>query len=97
MGEFIAAIMAHKPDLMVDVRYRPFSRRIEFNKNNLARHLGLAGLDYEHWPGLGTVQYQSKDKIQIAVPAEVDRLHKLAEGKRIVVVCACATTSPARV
>jgi uncharacterized protein (DUF488 family) len=39
---------------LLDVRQRPQSRRPGMSKTKLGQRLGRAGIEYEHWRGLGT-------------------------------------------
>jgi uncharacterized protein (DUF488 family) len=52
--EFIAMLAAHRIELVADVRQFPGSRRHpQFNKENLARSLAEARIEYAHFPELG--------------------------------------------
>lgn len=48
LEEFAAALQTHDVRKLVDVREAPISRRREFNKNVLARHLQGLGIQYRH-------------------------------------------------
>lgn len=93
LEEFLEAVVAHQPDLVVDARLKPFSKRREYMKGSLERAFRAKGIRYEHWPGLGNLLYQTPDRVQIANPDSVRYLHELAEDKTVVVMCACATGS----
>ena len=52
--EFIALLLAHGIELVVDVRTVPRSRRNpQFNRETLPHSLQAAGIDYEHAAALG--------------------------------------------
>jgi uncharacterized protein (DUF488 family) len=52
--EFLALLKAHDIESLVDVRHFPGSRRYpHFGKEQLARALRQAGIDYHHLPELG--------------------------------------------
>lgn len=52
--EFIALLLAHHIELLVDVRTVPRSRRNpQFNRETLPHSLQAAGIVYEHHPQLG--------------------------------------------
>lgn len=50
---FIAALIAARVDILVDVRAVPWSRRSEFAKPALSRAVAEAGLSYRHMAALG--------------------------------------------
>ena len=53
LDDVVAALVAAKIDVVVDIRSRPISRRREFSKNRLAAHLNRHGVAYWHAPELG--------------------------------------------
>jgi uncharacterized protein (DUF488 family) len=83
---------------LVDVRANPSSRRPGFSKRRLAESLAAAGIAYRHEPLLGNA-FRHVEEFAAAMdlmrghlasgePAEaVDRLVRLADGRRIAVLC----------
>jgi len=60
--EFLALLKAHGVELLVDVRTVPRSRHNpQFNRETLPASLALAGIRYEHMPGLGGLRRPRKD------------------------------------
>jgi uncharacterized protein (DUF488 family) len=51
---FIRALKEARVALVLDIRAAPVSRKKGFSKNQLATHLGEAGIGYRHLRGLGT-------------------------------------------
>lgn len=55
-------LAAHGVQLLVDIRTMPRSRHNpQFNKEDLAESLRIAGIDYRHMPGLGGLRHARKD------------------------------------
>ncbi|MFX0197246.1 MAG: DUF488 family protein [Candidatus Hodarchaeota archaeon] len=63
--------------ILVDVRSRPYSRKVAFNKNNLKAKLADAGITYE-WSG---------DRLGGCSPIEESAIKNLAEWQKGRVVC----------
>jgi uncharacterized protein (DUF488 family) len=62
MEEFIAILLAHGVNLLVDVRTIPKSRHNpQFNIDNLPVSLGEAGIEYRHIPELGGLRRARSD------------------------------------
>ena len=62
--EFIALLLGHHVELVVDVRTVPRSRRNpQFNRETLAQSLQAAGIGYEHHAELGGFRRPSPDSI----------------------------------
>jgi uncharacterized protein (DUF488 family) len=60
--EFVGILQAHGIRQLVDVRTMPRSRRVpQFNKENLAASLQMAGILYRHIPGLGGLRHPQRD------------------------------------
>jgi uncharacterized protein (DUF488 family) len=83
---------------LVDVRANPFSRRPGFSKKKLSESLVAGGIGYRHEPLLGNAfrdvedfaaaMNLMRDHLAAGEPAEaVERLVKLADGRRIAVLC----------
>ena len=53
-GELVAELSAAGVERVIDVRYRPQSRRPGMSKTRLGERLGDARIAYEHRRGLGT-------------------------------------------
>lgn len=54
LDTFIRALRDAGVELVLDIRAAPVSRKKGFSKNQLAAHLGEAGIAYRHLRGLGT-------------------------------------------
>lgn len=54
LEDFLRILMTNQVDAVVDVRYRPQSRKKGFSKSALIRALGDLDIDYWHDRGLGT-------------------------------------------
>jgi len=53
VAEFVAALLRASIEVLIDVRDLPLSRKKGFSKNQLAKTLAAAGIDYVHLRGLG--------------------------------------------
>lgn len=53
LDEFVAALKAHRVDVLIDVRLTPISRKKGFSKTSLSEALEAAGIEYRHEPELG--------------------------------------------
>ncbi|MCZ6834458.1 MAG: DUF488 domain-containing protein [Planctomycetota bacterium] len=56
--DLISCLLDAGVELLVDVREKPFSRKVDFRKNVLAQHCEQAGIRYESWTSLGSTAYQ---------------------------------------
>ena len=64
--DFVGMLQAHGIERLVDVRTIPKSRRNpQFGRENLAKTLENAGIDYWHMPGLGGLRHPRKDSMNI--------------------------------
>jgi len=54
VASIISVLQAHQIDLLIDVRENPISRKPGFSKKGLDKQLGCSGIDYMHFPCLGT-------------------------------------------
>lgn len=54
VSSIISVLRANDIDLLIDVRQNPSSRKPGFSKNRLSQYLNLSGIDYIHFPCLGT-------------------------------------------
>lgn len=62
LPEFLEMLLAHRVDLLVDVRTVPRSRHNpQFNRDALPQSLAAAGIGYEHMPGLGGLRHARRD------------------------------------
>ncbi len=52
-----ALLHSHKIELLIDVRRNPVSRKPGFSKKYLEEYLPAVGIQYIHYPGLGTPVY----------------------------------------
>jgi len=64
IDEFLGILRAHGILQLVDVRTIPKSRRNpQFSRENLASSLQMAGVQYDHLPGLGGLRHPRKDSV----------------------------------
>jgi uncharacterized protein (DUF488 family) len=62
LDEFLTLLRAHGVTLLVDVRKMPRSRQNpQFNLDTLPQSLHEAGIEYEHFSGLGGLRRRSPD------------------------------------
>jgi len=54
VSSIIGILQAHQIELLIDVRQNPNSRKPGFSKKGLDRHLSFSGIEYVHFPCLGT-------------------------------------------
>jgi len=54
VSSIIDVLQAHKIELLIDVRQNPSSRKPGFSRKGLDKHLSVSGIDYVHFPCLGT-------------------------------------------
>jgi uncharacterized protein (DUF488 family) len=55
-------------EVLCDIRRFPMSRRNpQFNRDDLAATLAEAGIEYQHWPGLGGRRTPAKDSINLGL------------------------------
>ena len=67
LKEFVALLLAHGVDQLVDVRSIPRSRHNpQFNRDRLPRSLQRAGIRYRHVAGLGGLRHARHDSINTA-------------------------------
>lgn len=67
LEEFIAILEAHRIGLLVDIRTIPKSRHNpQFNREELARTLPAAAIEYKHLPGLGGLRRARRDSTNTA-------------------------------
>jgi len=67
LKEFVALLLAHGVDQLVDVRTIPRSRHNpQFNRDRLPRRLQKAGIRYRHMAGLGGLRHARRDSINTA-------------------------------
>jgi uncharacterized protein (DUF488 family) len=89
IDKFIALLMAHKIQRLVDVRTVPKSRHNpQFNTEQLAKSLKKAGLIYMHMPQLGGLRKAKKDSVNMGWRNEsfrgyADYMQSEAFGKAI--------------
>ncbi|MGA2181913.1 MAG: DUF488 domain-containing protein [Bryobacteraceae bacterium] len=67
IDEFIGMLEAHGVGLLADIRTIPKSRHNpQFNRDELARTLPAAGIEYLHLTGLGGLRHARRDSINTA-------------------------------
>jgi len=89
--EFIGLLVAHRVEVVVDVRRFPSSRLEHFTREKLGRLLAEAGMEYismgEELGGYRRGGYQS-----FTATAQFERglarLEEVARGKRVAIICA---------
>jgi uncharacterized protein (DUF488 family) len=54
VSSIIKVLQSHKVDLLIDVRQNPVSRKPGFSKKGLDKNLSFSGIEYVHFPCLGT-------------------------------------------
>jgi uncharacterized protein (DUF488 family) len=54
VASIIDVLHKHRIDLLIDVRQNPSSRKPGFSKRGLDKQLSSSGIDYVHFPCLGT-------------------------------------------
>jgi uncharacterized protein (DUF488 family) len=73
--------------IVVDTRYRPYSRNPTWAKGNL---LGQLDSQYLHLPELGNVNYKGEGDIKIAdLDAGGDKVGALLQVAPVVLLCVC--------
>jgi len=77
--------------VLVDARYRPFSRNARWNKSNLEQMFGASYMHLEAW---GNLNYKSGFPIQIAdYDAGLKVVLRLLKQKPVVLMCVCKNLS----
>jgi uncharacterized protein (DUF488 family) len=82
VSSIVEVLRANQIDLLIDVRQNPSSRKPGFSKKGLDKHLGFSGIDYVHFPCLGTPPairrfYSQGGQIELALK----RYEKYLESK----------------
>jgi uncharacterized protein (DUF488 family) len=54
VSSIIDVLQSHRIELLIDVRQNPSSRKPGFSKKGLGKHLSVSGIEYVHFPCLGT-------------------------------------------
>jgi uncharacterized protein (DUF488 family) len=72
VSSIISILHANHVDVLIDVRQNPVSRKPGFSKNSLSTKVNLSGIDYVHFPCLGTPPsirrlYCQSGKIELAL------------------------------
>ena len=66
LKEFVALLLTHGVDQLVDVRTIPRSRHNpQFNRDRLPRSLQKVGIRYRHMAGLGGLRHARRDSINV--------------------------------
>ena len=74
--------------LVVDCRYSPRSRAVQWTGAGFRR---LLGESYLHLPSLGNINYKGDGPIQINKPAEgVPQVIRLLDQQPVILLCVCA-------
>ena len=73
--------------LVVDTRYSPRSRAVQWTRLRLT---GLLGRHYRHMPSLGNINYKGDGPILINKPEEgVPQVAQLLETQPVILLCVC--------
>jgi uncharacterized protein (DUF488 family) len=86
------ALTALKPDLVIDARYKPWSRRPGFSGSQLKTLTESLGYPYQHWKDLGNTAYKTGG-VDVD-PRAIKRVGELAKDVKVVIVCACRDDNP---
>ncbi len=81
--ELIGLLLEHRVRKVVDVREAPVSRRKDFNKTLLSRHLANAGIRYQHLKDAGNPYRHHRDNIKLCLALYAEHL----EGHPSIVTC----------
>jgi uncharacterized protein (DUF488 family) len=82
VSSIIGVLQAHQINLLIDVRQNPISRKPGFSKKGLDKHLSFSGIDYVHFPCLGTPLAIRRFYIQSGqVELALKRYEKYLESK----------------
>jgi len=103
LTELVAILRELKIELLVDVRDKPFSRRVDFRSPSIDAACREAGICYESWTDLGSTEAQRKrlietrDYVQFGRrfrafarrhrKAALDRLSGVAEKRTVALLC----------
>jgi uncharacterized protein (DUF488 family) len=89
--EQIQTLAADLGALVVDTRYSPRSRAVQWTGAGFRR---LLGESYRHMPSLGNINYKGDGPIVINKPDEgVPQVAALLEQQPIILLCVCAEVS----
>lgn len=78
-------------EVVVDTRYSPRSRAVQWTRLRLT---GLLGRSYQHLPSLGNINYKGDGPIVINKPEEgVPQVAQLLEKQPVILLCVCAEVS----
>lgn len=102
-ADLLEVLLAHRVDVVVDVRLTPMSRKPGLSKTKLREALAAAGVDYVHLRALGNPRENREPFWTGAISAGVSRfrelmaapgpdamlndLAELAQTKRVAVLC----------
>jgi len=103
LAEVIAVLQDLNVELLVDVRERPFSRRVDFRRSSIEAACSTAGIRYENWTDLGSTEAQRKRLIATRDYGEfrrrfrsfarryrktaLDRLSEVAKNRSVALFC----------
>ncbi len=103
IDSFLNSLLEKGIDILVDVRYNPFSMNFSFTKNKLRKYLESVGIEYLHIPELG-IRGESRKNLDTKEDyeklfstykettlqnqkAEIKKLIQLSKKKRIALMC----------
>lgn len=90
-------------DVLVDVRERPFSRKVDFRRGPLQAACEQAGIEYEAWTALGSTGHQRdalresgdfsvfrkrfRELVKRGRTEEIEALAELASNRQVALIC----------
>jgi len=80
VGELTEILKTHEIEILLDVRSRPYGRKVAFNKKKLIEQLPTNGIRYK-WVGEKLGGFAS------IADADIAKLAKYQEGKSICIMC----------
>ena len=94
VGQFCAALIKERVEVVVDVRYKPYSRQWQFNIHKLSEVLERYEIRYRHVEMLGNVNYKGDyDETSIIIADQASGNEVLDDLLRrhsvIAVMCVC--------
>ncbi len=100
--EFIEILRNRDIKILIDVRELPISRKREFSKNNLKKHLNDENIEYFHFKDLGTPKilrdkirsnrnynlfFKEYKKLLCNKKNVLNNLIELVDGKNVCLIC----------
>ncbi|OYV03002.1 hypothetical protein CGW93_02950 [candidate division bacterium WOR-3 4484_18] len=89
VGKFLYILKLHRIQAIVDVRSFPTSKNPDFKKENIARHLLHAGIQYYHISELGGYRKGGYEKYMEteAFKLGISKLLDIARSHRVAIMC----------